>query len=973
MKLRTQSLISFTAGKTTLYSDFDGTFYPYSQNSNLKDSKTNTDANKYFSKIHSLKNNFNDKLDIKLTTGRTYGEIKDIFQKADKSGVSIPMPSSIITKNGGDEFYNTNSQITPFPFDKSTVNYQKRETIKNISNGWEGEKIQSKIMEILADNDLKIVSAPTNGPIEDYGVLTSQNILRNSPNTDIALMRQDGMLGFNIAFSIPNKDKGITHSVKKEIKDYFDKNRISSTIIEADSDFGATGMPSLTILPNVNGAALTKTFDISKAIETAKKENDLVIIAGDGGNDKEALNPASYIKNNDKNFPHYIENSETSTYRENNNFYVNSKLDGKTKRAYYSKYLDSLGNYIQTNSEYKKELSTLPMKSIVIGDSHESLNKLVDTYKKVGLSKKILQFPKEALPEGTLAAIKEYRKENESFNKGLLDSDKNITVNLQTEYNTNQIILKNINNIAQDTTTPDYNPVNNDLKIKNCKILVRNLTDGSKYLKLKDKNNQTIITLKTKNNTNLPQINLHTGNFTPAIELKDANCSVLLSEDSYIKTPDFIIGTGKYIDKARSNVAFGHLYITEAYKAQSVENAVQEYFTQEKYNDISDGKYKNDLKYDYSLVGLAAGYGSRLSVISDKTNDAKPATPFISHRYRLIDFSILNTGIKSGIIKPNIENYNNASVFDTINKNLISNNQNSNLTFLQEKEEKPIGTGGSLFSALKNNVVKTDKPLVMTTGDLYTNIDLSYALKEFENKNAGLLVVYKTIGKEDINKLPIIKLDKYKGTSYVKQFCHVPNNNDEENYIKKQYLQDEPNKYATTTSIYIMHPKVLEVLKHISGDGTQSYGSYLPMLRSLLNGNGQDKINADNKTLLKLQELNLIDKNNISKGLRDNNGNYLTMIADLAKREDGQEAVAEDVGTYKRFIEQARKTARNDFDKYKYFPKKYLSEMKELVDCKSGIIFSDSKAKNNFQRFLTKQNVKEIQGDIIISCSEDNL
>lgn len=972
MKIQPLKQISFNAGKTTLYSDFDGTFYPYPQNFNFQDDKSKSNADGYFSKFNILKKNFDKNLDIKLTTGRTFGEIKDIFQKAANGGVSMPMPSSIITKNGGDEFFNNNTSSS-FPFDKISVNTEKRLDIEKISNGWDGQKIQAKLIDILEDKEFKIVLAPTNGPIEDYGNLTSQTIIKNNKDTDIALMRQDGMLGFNITFNLANNSPKVINDVKNEIKTHLQNNNIHSIVIESDSDFGAKGLPSLTLLPVVYGAALTKTYDISKAIDAAKKENDLVIVAGDGGNDKEALNPASYVtRPNDKYFPRYIENSETKTYKEDNRYYVNSKLDGKEKRAYFAQYLNSLKDYIQTNPEYKQELAKLPLKSIIIGDTHESLNKLVDTYKNAGLADKILQIQKGTLPEGVRTAINSYKLENKCFETALNTSNKNAISDTNIEYHENQVILKDINNLNQDTTTPRYNPVNCDLKVQNCLITVKNFDDGTKYLKIKDNNNQTIITVKVKNSDNLPQINLHTGNYKPAIELKDKDCAVFLSEDSYIKSANFDIATGKYVDKARSNISFGQLYVTEAYKASSIQNAVNEYFLQEKFNDVSNGKYKDQLKNEYSMVGLAAGYGSRLSIISDNTGDAKPATPFITNKYRLIDFSVLNPGIKAGIINPNSINSNKSGTFDTINKRILSG-ENANLMFLRETEEKPIGTGGSLFSALKNNVVKTDKPLVLATGDLYTNVDLSYALKEFENKNAGLLVVYKQIGENDITKLPIIKLDKYEGTNYVKQFCHLPNNKDEESYIRGLSLQDIPNKYATTTSIYIMHPKVLEILKQISGEGKQSFGSYLPILLQILNGEGKSKIVADDRILSKLREMDLIDSQNISKGLRDDNGHHLTMIADMAKREDGVAAVAEDVGTYKRYLEQARKTAANKFGEYDYFPKEYLSEIKNLVDLNTGVVFADSDAKTNFKNFKTKQNIEEIYGDVLITNNKDKL
>ena len=51
----------------------------------------------------------------------------------------------------------------------------------------------------------------------------------------------------------------------------------------------------LVYTPKIDGNELTKVFDTKEAVSKAIKNNDLVIVAGDGSNDFEMLNPLEYI------------------------------------------------------------------------------------------------------------------------------------------------------------------------------------------------------------------------------------------------------------------------------------------------------------------------------------------------------------------------------------------------------------------------------------------------------------------------------------------------------------------------------------------------------------------------------------------------------------------------------------------------------------------------------------------------------
>lgn len=156
--------LSFKAGVVNLLSDYDGTFIPeqFSHDSIVK--------NTPFVDKFSFKTYFDDfsdllkkirgdkpesKLNFSITTGRNLHEFNYHLQKIRDNGLSVPLPDSVITCNGQDEFFRR-SDYTGFfdgsvdvPFLPKDVNHAKRRWVKYKSGGWDGELIRKNLINEL--------------------------------------------------------------------------------------------------------------------------------------------------------------------------------------------------------------------------------------------------------------------------------------------------------------------------------------------------------------------------------------------------------------------------------------------------------------------------------------------------------------------------------------------------------------------------------------------------------------------------------------------------------------------------------------------------------------------------------------------------------------------------------------------------------------------------------------------------------
>lgn len=108
---------AFMAGKTTLYSDFDGTFIPaeYSHDSvcHYKPPVNKLDFKSYFDKVWTLFGKMRgqgeeSKFDFVITTGRNLAETNYFLNRLKEQDLWVPLPEKLVTCNGTNVYSRNN-------------------------------------------------------------------------------------------------------------------------------------------------------------------------------------------------------------------------------------------------------------------------------------------------------------------------------------------------------------------------------------------------------------------------------------------------------------------------------------------------------------------------------------------------------------------------------------------------------------------------------------------------------------------------------------------------------------------------------------------------------------------------------------------------------------------------------------------------------------------------------------------------
>ena len=309
---------SFKAGKVRVFSDFDRTFLRSSHKDFVKnyDSRFVNAIRENFKNFKDFLNNTREGLKFTITTGRTFGEFLTMAEVARERKFGMPLPDTLIVKNGSDEHIRTGTDEDfynggEFPFKYEVTNKEKEAKIKEIS-GWDGAKVKKIIYDALKPYNFRIVEADSEHGADDYGSrsMFSQGkipyevgkIFYGTEKADWSVgIRKDGNLKTFLTFpadmfEVEERNKAY-NDIQKKINKNFEVNGIKSTI--GDGPLFLHARPCLDYVPEIpqktNNHKLTKYYDTYEALQEAKKNNDLVVVAGDGSNDFEMLNPAYYL------------------------------------------------------------------------------------------------------------------------------------------------------------------------------------------------------------------------------------------------------------------------------------------------------------------------------------------------------------------------------------------------------------------------------------------------------------------------------------------------------------------------------------------------------------------------------------------------------------------------------------------------------------------------------------------------------
>ena len=316
----TYSNISFKAGKTSVFADFDKTYTPFSHNDMCQKDVFVNDQNKrnyfnnYFSSFKNLKDAAKDKFFLTITTGRNAAEYIFVENALKEQNLDYFSPDYLVTRDGADKFVKENGHWIK--------EENKDKNIQEKAYGWNAQKIKSDLKKIILQNTKKafVIEAPINRTKWDYPGISMQDELEKSNPYNIenyVSFSKDENDIIEIAFA----NKLPVDKLKQLINGYLNNNGIDSVLNHYPKDNNAyfpqydKGVVSyepgnrMIIKPKVDNNSITKLYDVKEAVKdvVVNDTNDFVIAAGDEINDEEMLNPLNYIDifgiNIDKNKP----------------------------------------------------------------------------------------------------------------------------------------------------------------------------------------------------------------------------------------------------------------------------------------------------------------------------------------------------------------------------------------------------------------------------------------------------------------------------------------------------------------------------------------------------------------------------------------------------------------------------------------------------------------------------------------------
>lgn len=419
------SMPNFRAGKVRVFSDFDKTFSPATHNDFARQmDKCFVDAiRENFKSFKDFLANTRDGLKFTITTGRTFGEFLTMAEIARERKFGMPLPDTLIVKNGSDEHIRTGSDEAfyngrEFPFKYDVTNKEKEENIKKLT-GWDGKKIRDMLIKLFKSYDIKkIVEADSEHSVGDYGSrsLFSQGKLPYEVGKEFIApdkadwsvgLRRDGNLKI---YALKPYDEYDVEERKLAFKDISQKleTQMSQEGIKwmhRNDDNGVVhGRKPMGYCPYIidkfgGHQELTKVYDVNEAVKEAIKNNDLVIAAGDSSNDKVMLDPTRFFL---ENLPEEIK--AKYPYEKAVHLY----FEGKSALRFINKHPDLA-------EAYRK----IPFVGVIVrqNDGTNKLSSLEEFAK--GENKKIIIVNEGELQKGIKEAVKLYCKQNPEYAKKL--------------------------------------------------------------------------------------------------------------------------------------------------------------------------------------------------------------------------------------------------------------------------------------------------------------------------------------------------------------------------------------------------------------------------------------------------------------------------------------------------------------------------------------------------------------------------
>lgn len=227
--------------------------------------------------------------------------------------------------------------------------------------------------------------------------------------------------------------------------------------------------------------------------------------------------------------------------------------------------------------------------------------------------------------------------------------------------------------------------------------------------------------------------------------------------------------------------------------------------------------------------------------------------------------------------------------------------------------EPARGSAYGFLEGLRRGQIPTDKPLVFSWGDNFSDVNISRLMKNHEDVNSGFTVTVLPVPKEKTKPLSIIKTNDIEGRK-IDVFVEKPK---DDNFIDSCVLPEfGENKCLSAVGPYILSSQALNWIKEkysanpesfLNPDKGFDFSSMIitPMLKAFNNGE-----------------------------ILDDDGNPMQMKFDLIDETE----TWSDLGSQKDFT-KAMIDVKNG--KYMYFPNLMKDSLKRNIDYKNNITFNE--------------------------------
>lgn len=292
MRINTVSKAAF-CGKKILYTDFDGTYFPFKRQ---EIRNNNTEIKKMYRDFDTFEKQTkanNDTFEVIVTTGRSKNDFEHTCNLFKEAGLDFYFPNGLISSNGANCFVvdKKHNFIPIIPKDDPMA-----------------QSVVDDVVSLICENnpEVKLVECKINGDYETYQDYSSESKLDEIKPLKYLSVAKDGKYNAEIVVS----KKLDFEEIKDEISQYIEEknlpfsieayeNAIYTSGFEYDNDTKEKVNANVIFLKYAKDKALNiDKFDFTQAkikeiLDSGS--DDVVFVAGDDFNDEKMLNPLNYL------------------------------------------------------------------------------------------------------------------------------------------------------------------------------------------------------------------------------------------------------------------------------------------------------------------------------------------------------------------------------------------------------------------------------------------------------------------------------------------------------------------------------------------------------------------------------------------------------------------------------------------------------------------------------------------------------